>query len=93
MSHTGSTARHGDQMHGSGRHGSGKHRSGKHGKHAKGGAHGLLEALKKNENGDRPLAAGPAGAPAPNGQAVMMALALSLLMGVVGGWFLRVSAR
>jgi methionine-rich copper-binding protein CopC len=94
MNHTGSSSRQGSRGHGSGKHGSGKHGkdrdgSGKHG----GGAHGLLDILKENEEKEeRTLAAGADGLPAaPDGQAVVMALGLSLLMGVVGGWFLRVS--
>lgn len=37
------------------------------------------------------LAAGPGGLTVPDGQAVTMALAMSLMVGVVGGWFLRVT--
>lgn len=84
----------GSGRHGSGKHGSGKHAGGKHGdgKHGAAGAHGLLDILEQNERDEeRALAAGPEGLPAPDGQAVALALALSLLMGVIGGWFLRVS--
>lgn len=89
----------GATTHRSGKHGSGKHRSGKHGsgkhgggKHGAAGAHGLLDILEQNERDEeRSLAAGPTALSAPDGQAVALALALSLLMGVIGGWFLRVS--
>ena len=81
--------------HGSGKQGSGKHGAGKRGsgKHGAAGAHGRLDILEKNERKEeRALAAGLTGdLTAPDGQAVALALALSLLMGVVGGWFLRVS--
>lgn len=87
MGNAGSSPRHGSNKHGSGKHGKGGA-----GKHGKGGAHGLLDILDRNErSGDRPLAAGPGDDPAPDGQAVLIALGLSLLMGVVGGWLLRVS--
>lgn len=79
---------------GSGKHGSGKHRSGKHGSGpgAK-GAHGLLDILDQNEReAEGALAADEGAFPAPDGRAIALALALSVLMGVLGGWFLRVSA-
>lgn len=91
MNHSGSgtSSKRGSGKHGSGKHGSGKQGSGKHGS---GGAHGLLDILDQNEREkERAFAAGPGGLTAPDGQAVALALALSLLMGVVGGWFLRVS--
>lgn len=73
-----------------GKHGNkkGKGHGGGHGD----GAHGLIDALKKNENDGRTLAAGE-GTPfgAPDGTAVMLALGLSLALGVLGGWFLRLS--
>jgi methionine-rich copper-binding protein CopC len=88
-------SRHGSGKDDSGKHGSGKPGGGKHGggKHGAAGAHGRLDILEKNERKEeRALAAGLAGdLTAPDGEAVVLALALSLLMGVVGGWFLRVS--
>lgn len=73
----------------------GKH-SNKHGKgHGKGhqdGAHGLLDILKQNEADGSTTASGEAGPfGPPDGTAVLLALGLSLALGVLGGWFLRMS--
>lgn len=73
----------------------GKH-SNKHGKgQGKGhedGSHGLLDILKENEADGRTTAAGEAGPfGPPDGTAVLLALGLSLGLGVLGGWFLRMS--
>ncbi len=90
---SGGAGRHNPGKHGSKQHGGGGH-GGKHGgEHGIAGAHGLLDILEKNERKEeRALAAAGDGIPvAPDGQAVLLALALSLVMGVLGGWFLRVS--
>lgn len=83
--------------------GSGSERHGKrHGKgHGKGRGHGKGHGNHKGAAPDNsgtdetgappPLAAGDGQPLAPDGQAVMLALGLSLALGAVGGWFLRVS--
>lgn len=53
------------------------------------GKHASMDGMDDEE--EATLAAGPGGLPVPDGQAVTMALSMSLMVGVVGGWFLRVT--
>lgn len=81
--------------------GGGEHRkSGEHGKrHSRdkghGGTHGKHgdQPQPSDDTGEDPTFAAGDGAPVePDGRAVLFALAFSLTLGCVGGWFLRVSA-
>ncbi|HJR44645.1 MAG TPA: copper resistance CopC family protein [Actinomycetota bacterium] len=80
--------RHADMDHGQMKHGQMKHGKKKNGKHAN---HKRPKA--PTTPAENPPSADPGGDPpiAPNGAAVMLALGLSLALGGVGGWFLRVS--
>lgn len=72
---------HKNKKHGNGKHGNGKH-GGKHGEGRHGGG------------GNPPIAAptDPTGATdIPTGSTVIVALGLAVLMGLIGGWVLRVS--
>lgn len=94
--HAGGGGRHANMNHDrGGKKGGGKH-SNKHGKgHGKGhqdGSHGLLDILEQNEADGTTTAAGEGGPfGPPDGTAVLLALGLSLGLGVLGGWFLRMS--
>lgn len=88
--HTGGTADHSGMK--AGGHGNDHGKRGKHGSKHGDGAHGLIDALKKNDPDGGTLASGEAGPfGPPNGVAVLAALGLSLSLGVVGGWYLRVT--
>ena len=53
------------------------------------GRHASMDSMDDEQ--EPTLAAGPGGLPVPDGQAVTLALSMSLMVGAVGGWFLRVS--
>ena len=75
--------------------GHGKDRDGKHG----GGKHGGKHRDHKNtdedsDRTDRPLAAGDDTTPGdiPTGTTVLVSLGLAVVLGMLGGWVLRVSS-
>ena len=87
---THSSGTHSGNDHESGSHMSGSHSNGKHkGGHDKHKRHG-----RGNGNDSPPLASGPAGdIVPPDGRAALIALALSMVVGILGGWILRMSAQ
>ena len=87
-SHTGGTMDHSDMN--DKRHGK-KHGTRHGNKHGKG--HGKDHSAAENDEPDGSTVASGDGGPfgPPNGLAVLTALGLSLSLGVIGGWYLRVS--
>lgn len=69
-----------------GKHRDGKHGDGKHGEHK--------NAEKDPDPADRPFAAGNDSLPSdiPTGTTVLVALGLAVVLGMLGGWVLRVSS-
>ena len=69
-----------------GKHGDGKHRDGKHGDHK--------NTDEDPDPADRPLAAGDDSLPSdiPTGTTVLVSLGLAVVLGMLGGWVLRVSS-
>jgi methionine-rich copper-binding protein CopC len=99
--HTGTGAEHGSDAHGPDDHGSNGHRGDGHGGgdhrgKGHGGGHGDGRDGDRSSGGDggpAELASGRGGPGlAPTSTSVVIALALSVAMGAVGGWVLRVSA-
>ena len=69
-----------------GKHGDGKHGGGKHGGHK--------NTDEDSDPADRPIAAGPDALPSdiPTGTTVLVSLGLAVVLGMLGGWVLRVSS-
>jgi hypothetical protein len=69
-----------------GKHGDGKHGDGKHGDHK--------NTDDDPDRADRPIAAGDDALPSdiPTGTTVLVSLGLAVVLGMLGGWVLRVSS-